>query len=1114
MFAETSSPYPLGASAIIGPARAGKTERLLALYRRALPQLRPGEALWLSPTSRCAAEVRARLIGPGLPACLRPGVMTFDTFASSILREAESPIHPIDSVLKRQLLERLVDEAAAAGELDYFRPIVGTAGLVDLLAEFISDLKRHEVWPQKYREACRPGRAGRKDRELALLYERYQDCLNQGRLYDAEGRFWWARTLLRENPEILAPTPRLIVADGFTDFTYTQHEILEVLAARAERLLISLPLDDDAHRAELFRKSRDTLEQLRQGHPELTIEALPRPLEREWPAWRHVEAQLFRDPRVQSHAPSTDGILIGAASGQLGEIRWIARTIKRLLVEGDPLRRGATVRPGEIAVVIRGLRAVAPMLTEVFGEYGIPLALEVAPTLEQVPALALMVGLVRLAAEDWPLDDLLAIVGNSYFRPPWPEWRQGAALLDLDWVVRELQIPSGFELLAEGLARWGAASETDLTSPESELATGAGDDAILSTAQRRRAERARHARGAVGVVQHLGEALARLPERASGAVWAKALRRLSTEIGFVAGLGPPQSSERQAWERLLAMLAAEDELAQQLEQTPRTLDRNQCVELLGQLCRWERLSGGTPEAGCVRVLSAPSVRGLAIPYLFVGGLSETSFPQPRSRQFHATGEIESLRAAGVRFDPHLESAEDEMLLFYEVITRATRRLYLSYAALDESAQRLLPSPYLVEIERACGATLIGREEVLPMAAAIPTGPTLSLQELRVQATAAALEGAPSLLAAYLQSKDPAAGNLAAAWRMNASRSARDDFGTFEGLTTGESIGRALSARYHAAHRWSASELEGYAYCPYRFLLERVLRIQPLEDLRLDIDAADRGWLLHEALAAAYRRCAVDRGDPAVDAPERFRQAFAQALDELAESSGVVSPLAAAWTKINRQVLVRWCERYLVQAAEYAGKYEDLDVPPRPTLFEVSFGIPGAESGGGSVSDPLSIRMGDSELLLSGRIDRVDLASQGGKTYVNVIDYKSGAGRSAGQELDPTALQPDLYALAATELLLAGKNALPLQSGYWYLRGKGYQPALSRDPDDDEETYAARRQELARMVLGLAAGVRRGEFPVFSANPDCTGSCDFHTVCRVNQVRQLEKTWVHLPSDAS
>ena len=51
-----------------------------------------------------------------------------------------------------------------------------------------------------------------------------------------------------------------------------------------------------------------------------------------------------------------------------------------------------------------------------------------------------------------------------------------------------------------------------------------------------------------------------------------------------------------------------------------------------------------------------------------------------------------------------------MLLFYEAMTRAGQRLYLSYPALDAAAQPLLPSPFLGEVEEAFAPGGIPRVE--------------------------------------------------------------------------------------------------------------------------------------------------------------------------------------------------------------------------------------------------------------------------------------------------------------------------------------------------------------------------------------------------------------------
>lgn len=358
---------------LCGPARCGKTQRLLARYRQELGRSGIGSALWLAPTRRSAEETRDKLLDTKLQACLSPGVMTFDQFARRVVEAARTPARPLAGSQKRQLVRRLINQAAAQG-LTYFASIAGTSGLVDLVCELITDLKRLEVWPEDFHRACQLQGMSPKDRELHGIYEAYQHCLNTHRLYDREGCFWWARDRLASGQTAPFPNLRLVVVDGFADFTRTQHEILQILEQRAADLVITLPLEPAPRRVDLFAKSLATLEKLRELHADIAVEEMPRPAGDAWPALRHIEAELFKNPRQARPAPNTDRVQILAAPRTWGEIRLVGQRIKRLLVEGDPELGAQRVRPGEIAVVFRSLTETAPLVREVFDELGLPYA--------------------------------------------------------------------------------------------------------------------------------------------------------------------------------------------------------------------------------------------------------------------------------------------------------------------------------------------------------------------------------------------------------------------------------------------------------------------------------------------------------------------------------------------------------------------------------------------------------------------------------------------------------------------------------------------------------------------------------------------------------------------
>ena len=79
------------------------------------------------------------------------------------------------------------------------------------------------------------------------------------------------------------------------------------------------------------------------------------------------------------------------------------------------------------------------------------------------------------------------------------------------------------------------------------------------------------------------------------------------------------------------------------------------------------------------------------------------------------------------------------------------------------------------------------------------------------------------------------------------------------------------------------------------------------------------------------------------------------------------------------------------------------------------------------------------------------ATVAGQTVFNVVDYKTGGAIRLTPEsiAAGTTLQLPLYAIAAMELLLADRDALPWRAGYWYVRDDGFKPkqALVMYEDD-------------------------------------------------------------------
>ena len=1218
---------------LAGPAGVGKTARLLTVYQEQVGRAEPGGALWISPNWRAVEELRRGLL-THRPGCFAPGIMTFDRFAEAVVEYGGVRARLIDGSMQRWLIWGLVEEGRRSGKIRYFAQIAHTPGFIDLVTDWIRELKRLEIWPDQFHQACQAKGMTDKDRELLGIYRAYQDLLTQHDLYDTEGRFWLARTLLGQGA-LLPPAGRqsleLVVVDGFTDFTRTQHEILEHLAHRAERMLITLPLEKDTERKELFAKPLKTLREIGRRHRRLEVEWLERPARPAWPALAHIERFLFANPRqYQALEQKAQRIEILAAASPLAELQLLAKRIKQLLTEGDPEARGP-VRPDEILVLFRSLDAVATLVREVFGRYGIPFALESSVPLRSARSVLVLGELMELVVEDWPVRRLLAVVNHSYFQPDWPQWQQGRAALVTEQILRLLGIPGGRKELFEALGR--------LADSEDQ---GHSED-----------PKAPQAKTALALLEWLAEVLDALPQKATLSGWAKAWRRLAAEVGIfraismlsgsdyqtAASVGadlsasdmhPSANGEQSAWEELASLLDGADRLWSWLRRPAPELDRQQALAVLTDLLRRTSLPFRTMEAGRVRVLSVWTARPLRAPYVFLAGLSEKAFPLPEpADRFYTEQEIQHLIEQNLPLARRQDRTCEEMLLFYEAITRATRRLVLSYPGLDESAQPLAPSPYLDELEAVCGPGQIEKKELFELRP-IPAEPMpLAARDFRLRAMAEALQGQVDLLAGLVQAetaqgsalpvqapsqpmrvpplpaqlptlaapgtslpeqapirsaqageeggvgwqaakkgshadarslceplaREPTspgcvaeerwslAENILAAVRLIADRSQVDSFGPGEGMFQTAAGLAALQQRFGPECIYSATALERYAQCPFRFFMEEVLRLEPPEEFELEEDEAERGRWTHQILAEVHRRVnqRLGRAASPTELEEPEWQTLLHQVIEAAFAHKPPEPVRAAMQEVHRRRIRQWLADYrrCHQNYDQDTQWADFTQKPKPSYFEVAFGratsanteqtglgepLPAGAYPPLELTLPRPTEVDLPKVRISGRIDRIDLGRVAGQMVFNILDYKTGqagwpSSKKGAKNLQEalqrgTLVQLPLYVLAARQVILADQQAQPWFAGYWRIQAAGRKSPLSgfvaaRIKDGSlrpTEEWKYIHITTLHTVFRLVGAIRGGQFPVFNPDPNCTRNCPWKTACRIQQVRALEKLW--------
>src|SRR5262249_54616267 len=338
---------------------------------------------------------------------------------------------------------------------------------------------------------------------------------------------------------------------------------------------------------------------------------------------------------------------------------------------------------------------------------------------------------------------------------------------------------------------------------------------------------------------------------------------------------------------------------------------------------------------------------------------------------------------------------------YEVLTRAEESLTISYPALDDKAQTLPPSPYVIELERllAAGGHTERITRSTPQLSPVASAQTpYSITDWRIQALARAVKKDPnrSMLASIFASREsqPFAAGIDWGLRIVHAGARRDAFGTAEGLLTSPAIASRLADRFGKKHTWSASQWETYATCPFRFFMEHVLGLEPLGDLVLETNYARRGSRLHDVLAAFHRDWLTLRKKN-YNTPDDEAAAFLAHLQQVANertASSTRAGIDAALLDLDRRQILKWARAHFEHQSKYEAGCAKLGVPMTPTHFEFRFG---PERTGDSLTDPDStktpfvLKIGDEQIRITGQIDRIDIGTLDGKQVFNVIDYKSG-----------------------------------------------------------------------------------------------------------------------------
>ncbi len=513
--------------------------------------------------------------------------------------------------------------------------------------------------------------------------------------------------------------------------------------------------------------------------------------------------------------------------------------------------------------------------------------------------------------------------------------------------------------------------------------------------------------------------------------------------------------------------------------------------------------------GCVFVGSIDAARGLSFDAVFIPGMAERLFP-PKIAEDPIL--LDPLRHALNGRDAgagDLPTNEDrvaaERLGLAIAVGAARRRVALSYPRIEAvEARPRVPSFYALEAMRAAVGRLPTFEELAQRAEEVsearigwpaPKTAERAIDEAEYDLAVLydlGVRGEAAVRAAgHLLQTNP---HLARALRFRAYRWGVRAWTWADGLV-GLSDPAAAILERHApdARAFSATALQHFAACPYRFYLQALVGLEPRE-APVGIEALDpleRGSLVHGVQFELLSKLQADSTEARPLLPVRpdNLQVANETLDATLERVAsefrdrLVPAIDRVWEdgiESIRQDLRQWLYRESLS-----------DSPFVPWRFELSFGLPPDPSRDErSRTEPVELGVG---LRLRGAIDLVERAPG---DVLRVTDHKTGrlrAKRNAiiqGGEL----LQPVLYALAAQAMFPEAR----VESGRFYHCTADGGFATHEVPLDARSKEAA---STLSEVLGAAFAARR--FPALP-RPGACAWCDYRTVCGPDEERRIRR----------
>ena len=1076
---------------MITAIQSGSAAVRLREARRFLDQFEPGAEVLLLGSSRGSVDDLARAISLERGATFGLHRLSFTQFAArlAILELAACDRAPTTPLGHEAVATRAAFEARSDDALEYFSPVSRTPGFPKALARTLLELRLAAVARDDLARLPRSGT------DLAALLERVDNLLSEAGASDRASLFESATRALG-SPVTGWPTMPLLLLD-VPFASEIEARFLWALVQQSPQVMITVPAGDASAARRL--ETRGVLLQIIEEAEQNDLTQLARYLfAKEPPPERTRTGELvwFSAPGEGRECVEIARRILKEADGgvRFDEMAIVTRSTPQYIgVLEHALARAevpayfdrGTRRPDPTG---RAFLAVLSCATDKFSakRFAEYLSLAQVPSLDDSGKAPAAAGQATWVASR---DDVFGVlserpIDESDDNDSADDGQQSAGSSNGDQAVvaGTLRAPWKWEsLLVEsavigGSDRWarrlnGLAAEYDIRIRE--LASEEPDSPRIRHLERERQNLAHLRAFALPLIEEMSH----WPDKTTWGDWIRLLEQFAPQV------------LRRA-EFVLRVLA---DLRPMAAVGPVTL-AEVCDVLADRLAALE-VEPPAHRYGRVFVCSPDQVRGRAFRIGFVPGLAERLFPQKLREDPLLLDDLR--REIGGALTLQEDRAEHERLLLRLAAGVATDRLYVSFPRIETAEARArVPSFYALEIMRAVTGRIPDHQKLELEASEEASASLAWPAPARPEDAIDDFEHDLSVLRSLMRAEGDVKGRAHYMLRLNESvrRSAserwaraRQPWSQYDGLVrVTEATKPFLQSQRLGTRPYSVSALQNYAYCPYRFLLSALYRLQPLQEPEpLErMDPLTKGRLFHEVLAEFFRALQQRKMAIAAESMDGVLQLLDETLTRVAAMYAEL--LAPAVDRVWQDEIASIRTDLHIWARELAGS-----TGWEPWLFEYAFGLrdaPGHDPN--SRSEPVTI---DGRFILRGAVDLIE--RKPGTKILRITDHKTSKNRSERGSIigHGQQLQPVIYSLAVEAA--TGCTVESARFSYCTTAG-GF---TEHHVPINERTRGMGIEALE--IIDRA--VELGMLPPAPAERACS-FCDFLPVCGPNQERRARR----------